>query len=141
MRGPDRAGAIDAAIIATGVGAMIWALVAGPGARASGDIFPDRIVAVAYPVFATLLLAALTRLILTPGNRSAAFGFLCLGFGFMLGTDVVAATWRLNQASAPGAWLDAGQLLAMLSLGVAALHPGMRAVSYTHLTLPTKRIV
>ncbi len=134
MRGPDRAGAIDAAIIATGVGSIIWALLAGPGLRGSGEVSPERIL-LAYPLLDTMLLAVLARFMLTPGARSAAFRFLCLGLVFMLGTDIVAASLRLNPASPPGTWLDAGQMLATLSWGVAALHPSMRAVSQPAMAL------
>jgi diguanylate cyclase (GGDEF)-like protein len=126
--GRDRAGLLDAAIIATGLGLVSWVFLMQPLAADSENSLLTRIVDVAYPAGDVLLLAMLARVLTTPGARTGSYRMLAASQILTLVADVVFGV--LNSVSE----YDSGPvddifLLAYVLLGASALHPSMRSLS------------
>jgi hypothetical protein len=86
ISGRDRAGLIDAAIIATGLGLLSWTFLMKPIAADPSLSLPERLISLAYPLADVLLLAMAARLATSPGARRSPTG--CLA-------------WRWSCCSAP----------------------------------------
>jgi len=128
ISGRDRAGLIDAAIIATGLGLLSWTFLMKPIAEDPSLSLSERLVSLAYPLADVLLLAMAARLATSPGARTAAYRLLGLTLVVLLGADIGYAV--LNMViSYEGGLVDAGWLLSYVTWGTAALHPSMRSLS------------
>ena len=121
--GGDRAGLVDAAILALTAAVCSWVLLVGPGI---GDATAaDRAAAVAYLVLDVALLGVAARLVVAGPTRVVPT-LLALAVAAVLGTDAA------YQAGSPGARaalslpLHAGWLLAMVLVAKAATHPDAR---------------
>ena len=77
----DRAGLIDAAIIATGLGLLSWTFVMKPIATDASLSLLERLISLAYPLGDVLLLVMVARLATSPGARTAAYRLLGSGAG------------------------------------------------------------
>jgi diguanylate cyclase (GGDEF)-like protein len=128
ISGRDRAGLIDAAIIATGLGLSSWTFVMKPIAADSALSLLERLISLAYPLGDVLLLAMAARLATSPGARTVAYRLLGLALVLLLGADIGYAVLNLV-SSYEGGLIDAGWLLSYVIWGTAALHPSMRSLS------------
>jgi diguanylate cyclase (GGDEF)-like protein len=128
ISGRDRAGLIDAAIIATGLGLLSWTFLMKPIAADPSLSLSERLISLAYPLGDVLLLAMAARLATSPGARTIAYRLLGLALVLVLGADVGYAVLNLVSSYEGGA-IDAGWLLSYVVWGAAALHPSMRSLS------------
>ena len=128
ISGRDRAGLIDAAIIATGLGLLSWTFLMKPIAADPSLSLTERLISLAYPLGDVLLLAMVARLATSPGARTAAYRLLGVALLLLLGADIGYAVLNLV-SSYEGGLIDAGWLLSYVIWGAAALHPSMRSMS------------
>jgi diguanylate cyclase (GGDEF)-like protein len=128
ISGRDRAGLIDAAIIATGLGLLSWTFLMKPIAADPSLSLPERLISLAYPLGDVLLLAMAARLATSPGARTTAYRLLGVALLLLLGADIGYAVLNLV-SSYEGGLIDAGWLLSYVIWGTAALHPSMRSLS------------
>jgi diguanylate cyclase (GGDEF)-like protein len=128
ISGRDRAGLIDAAIIATGLGLLSWTFLMKPIAADPSLSLTERLISLAYPLGDVLLLVMVARLATSPGARTVAYRLLCLALVLLLGSDIGYAVLNLV-SSYEGGLIDAGWLLSYVVWGTAALHPSMRSLS------------
>ena len=127
--GGDRAGLIDATVVAVGAGLLIWTLVMDPLVADPTASIGAIAVALAYPVLDILLLGVLVRLFLAPGRRVPALHLILLALGALLMADFPYAVLALEDAYVTGHIIDAGWLASASLWGAAALHPSMRNVA------------
>jgi diguanylate cyclase (GGDEF)-like protein len=127
--GRDRAGFLDAAILATGVGALGWTFLVSPTVTDSSITLTGRLISAGYPVGDLLLLAVLLRLITLPGATTVAFRLLVFGAVALLGADAAYLILSLHGSYTEGGPVDVAYLTAYLAWGAAALHPSMRTLS------------
>ena len=120
--GADRSSVLDAAVLGTSTGVVMWTLVLGPAAEAHAVPLAARLVSLAYPLLDVLLLAAAVPLVLARTRTTRSL--LLLGWVVtQLAGDVVHA----RQVASGG--LDGAALAALLFvasyglLAAAALHP------------------
>ena len=99
--GRDRAGLIDAAIIAVGIGVLSWVLLIAPYARLDDLTVLERVAAIAYPVGDIALLATAVRLAVGGGRRPVAFWLLAASLVAMLASDTMYSYFNLT-----GEWQD-----------------------------------
>jgi diguanylate cyclase (GGDEF)-like protein len=128
ISGRDRAGLIDAAIIATGLGLLSWTFLMKPIAADPSLSLQERLISLAYPLGDVLLLALVARLATSPGARTTAYRLLGLALVLLLGADIGYAVLNLV-SSYEGGLIDAGWLVSYVVWGTAALHPSMRSLS------------
>jgi diguanylate cyclase len=124
----DRAGLIDAAIIATGFGLLSWTFLMKPIATDASLSLLEQLISLAYPLGDVLLLAMVARLATSPGSRTTAYRLLGLALVLLLAADIGYAVLALV-SSYEGGLVDAGWLLSYVIWGAAALHPSMRSMS------------
>jgi diguanylate cyclase (GGDEF)-like protein len=128
ISGRDRAGLIDAAIIATGLGLLSWTFLMKPVAADPSLSLTERLISLAYPLGDVLLLVMAARLATSPGARTTAYRLLGVALLLLLGADIGYAVLNLV-SSYEGGLIDAGWLLSYVIWGAAALHPSMRSMS------------
>jgi len=120
----DFAPFLDAAIVGTGTGVLLWVLLISP-IVATAPSGPALLVALAYPVADVLILVLLGRLATTPGERSPSYWLLFGGQAGLLGSDIaysVVTTYGLHAG-----WpIEAGWLLSSVLTAAAVLHPSVR---------------
>jgi diguanylate cyclase (GGDEF)-like protein len=133
-RGRDRAGWIDAAIIATGLGLLCWTLLMRPVMQEESLAFTTRLISVAYPAADVVLLAMLARLFISPGARTASYRLLTAAVVLLLISDL-GFSLITTFSSYNGGVIDAGWLLSYVLWATAALHPSMRTLSQPMLDL------
>ncbi|MCW2642671.1 MAG: diguanylate cyclase [Dactylosporangium sp.] len=126
--GRDRAGLLDAAIIATGLGLLSWVFLMQPLAGDLSRSLPTRLIDVAYPAGDVLLVAMLARVLTTPGARTLSYWLLAASQILTLVADVTFSVLNTmsNYEFGP---VDDIFLLAYVMLGACALHPSMRSLS------------
>ena len=127
--GHDRAGLIDATIVAIGAGVLSWVFLIDPYVNDASVPLLERAISMAYPLGDLLLVAVAARLLVGEGTRPLAYGFLLLGLLFLLVTDSVYAYLSLAGTYEDGGVVEIGWLFSYLLSGVAALHPSMRAMT------------
>ena len=120
--GGDRAALLDAAILATGIGALIWAIGFGPFVSSAGRS-SLALAAFFYP--ALVALAAVARMWVLPGPHRPATRLIVL---FVLASNAVIFVDILKGLVGRGDFaapylLSAFTVLAFV--GAAALHPSM----------------
>lgn len=126
--GRDRAGLLDAGILATGCGVVTWILLIDPVVSGEQDLL-GRVLSTAYPIGDLALLVMLARLVTSPGARLPAFWLVGAG----IATTLVADTGYLMAANfgdghtSPS--MDTGWLLLYVCFGAAALHPSASRLS------------
>jgi diguanylate cyclase len=129
LPGGDRAGVLDALIVAIGVGLLSWVFVMAPTVATTGGGALEISVALAYPVADIVLLGMLVRLFLAPSRPSTASTLLVAALVAWLVGDFIYAFLALNNGYQAGDPLDATWLVASAFFGAAALHPSMRRVA------------
>ena len=137
--GRDRASLVDASIVTTGLGLLVWIYLAAPYARDASLGTAGRLVSVAYPLVDVLLIAVAARLLIGPSRRERT-QYLLLGFLIaILTSDVVYSLLALFGTYHTGDLVDAGWLLGYVLVGAAGLHPSMAGLSRPH-AAPDARI-
>jgi signal transduction histidine kinase len=126
--GRDGASLIDATIVTTGVGLLLWAFLIGPYVRLPDLGLPQRLVSIAYPLGDLLLLAVALRL-WRAGSGALASRLLAVGVVALLAVDTVHGLGVLNGDRQLGGPVDAGRLLYPVAFGLAALDPSMVSLS------------
>ncbi|BCJ49330.1 hypothetical protein Asp14428_08050 [Actinoplanes sp. NBRC 14428] len=121
----DRAGLVDAAIVAVGLGLVFWVFVIEPIA-ADATVSPlERVISVAYPAADAMLLAVLARLFFSAAQSTPSIRMLGLAVVLLLVGDVGFSVLSLySDAGTTG--FDAAFLLSYVVWAAAALHPSMR---------------
>ena len=110
---------LDAAIVATSTGLLIWVAWLEPRASAAGALVGPQLLALAYIVFdlVFLTLFASNR----SGVRSDPFTALVIGGALLLSGDTIYAVAALERSYAAGSWLDAMWLGSYTLWGAAAI--------------------
>jgi diguanylate cyclase (GGDEF)-like protein len=131
--GRDWSAVIDTTTLTTGLGLLSWVFVVRPTAGDSELSLFGHIVVAAYPVGDVVVLAMMTRILLSGGTRSIAFRCMVASLLAFLAGDVA---WVVIFSIFPG-WEPAGLwlhlvemvfLVAYALVGAAALHPSVREV-------------
>src|SRR6266511_1472767 len=127
--GRDRAGLLDAAIMASGMGMLGWVYLIQPQLQASTLSLAGRAATVAYPLVDVVLVGILARMAFAPRVRRPAFWLLAMGLLAQLVGDVaytmtvLHGTFTFESAALPIYVLSWG------FVGAAALHPSMTTLS------------
>jgi diguanylate cyclase (GGDEF)-like protein/PAS domain S-box-containing protein len=116
-------GLIDAAIVATGAGVVIWIFVVHRYEQAAAHSMA-ALVAMVYPLMDVLLVGMLARVLFAAGRRTVSYYLLVLGVLGLLAADIGHAV-LIGQASQAGSPWAVGWLLSYLLIGAAGLHPSM----------------
>jgi PAS domain S-box-containing protein len=125
--GRDRAGLLDAAIVAIGVGVPSWVYLVEPFARRIDGNELSRLVGTAYPAMDALLLAVAARLVMGEGARPRAFRLMTASVLSLILTDVVSGALQLNGGDARS--VAVGWMCSYVLWGATALDPSMRELS------------
>ncbi|MCA2218943.1 putative bifunctional diguanylate cyclase/phosphodiesterase [Jidongwangia harbinensis] len=124
-RGRDLAGLIDAAVVGTGLGLVLWIFVLEPIASDDSVGWTERLISTAYPAADVLLLALLARLYTSSRRTTSSVRLLALATLLLLVADIgysVVTLYSDGQARS----LDALWLMSYVTWAAAALHPSMR---------------
>ncbi len=124
--GRDTLGLLDASILATGLGLVVWVFLVIPNASDSSEPLIGRLVAVGYPVMDVVLLGVAMRLVTTRGQRPVSFLLLVAGTLCMFGADVAYSLQSLYGTYTAGGWLDMCWPASHALLAASALHPSAR---------------
>jgi diguanylate cyclase (GGDEF)-like protein len=127
--GGDRAGLVDALIVAVGVGLVSWAFLMAPIVADPAAAFNEIAIALAYPMLDILLLGLMVRILLAPGPRVPSLTFLMGALVAFLLSDFPYAILALSDGYYTGHIVDAGWLIGSVLWATAALHPSMRQVA------------
>ncbi len=122
--GGDRTPIIDAAILSAGVGSIFWIVLIEPSLQQTVDPVV-AIMTMVYPGMDLLLLALALRVMLTAAARPRYLQFLFAGVVLYFIADVVYALAILDGTYVDGHPVDAGWIVGILLMGVAALHPSV----------------
>lgn len=127
--GRDWGSLADAAIIGSSLGLLAWGFLIEPYLDNPTLPAVRQATSVAYPVMALVLVAAAAPLMFARGTRTPSFRLLGVGLLCLLVANALYYRFLLAGGYSPGDPLDLGWVLAYLSLGGAALHPSMGAIS------------
>lgn len=130
-RGSDRTGIVDSLIVTFGLGGLSWVFLIGPAMRLSGLGGLERVVTAAYPFMDIVLLAALVRLLLLPGEKSPAYRFLLAGVLCQLAAGSYYSLSSLNGTFSFDDPFLIGYALFFVMLGATCLHPSIKDLSKT----------
>lgn len=134
--GTDRAGLLDALIVATGLGLLYLAFLALP--LLTDPTLPPivRLISLASPLLDITLLALATRLA-AAGGRAFALQLAIAAVGILLATDTIQALRHLSGAG-DSTVLHVGWMAWYALMGAAALHPSMRVVNRRTIPPPAR---
>ncbi len=126
---PDWPSLLDAAILGTGAGLVLWVALVDP-ILSDGSLTPlERAISVGYPLGDIVVLACVFRLLVNPAFATRAFQLLALAVLCSLAGDVVFA---VGEASDPAVAAANALFLVGYGLwGAAVLHPSMGRVVAT----------
>ncbi len=125
----DGAVVLDSLIISVGLGLLVWIYWIGPYVS-SGDLDTfQKIVSIAYPLGDVLLLAMLSRLLLSVESRPLSLKLLTAGVVCLLAADVLYGLIQLSGSWANGGPVDVLWFACYVLWGAAALHPSMRELT------------
>jgi diguanylate cyclase (GGDEF)-like protein len=127
--GGDRAGLIDALVVAVGAALLTWTFLMAPLVGDSSASMLEIGVALAYPVLDVLLLGILVRIMLAPGYQVPSLRFIMLALVFLLAADFPYAFMAIEGTYQTGDLVEVGWLAASFLWAAAALHPSMRVVA------------
>jgi diguanylate cyclase (GGDEF)-like protein len=125
--GRDRAGLLDAAVVATALGLLSWTFLVRPIAAQyhTGEL--DQLVALAYPVGDVLLIAMTARLLTAPNRRSPAYLMLVVAQLTRLLPDICfSISSAFGTADIP--YFDSGWLITYVLTAAAVLHPSVSSL-------------
>ncbi len=129
----DGGALIDALIITTGVGFVVWVFLASPYLRDGTMSAIEKAFSIAYPIGDVLLLAVLARLLIGGGTASRSLLLLTLGTSGLMVSDVLYGLIQLGGSWQTGGPVDLGWIVFYVAWGAAALEPDM-----TDLTEPAR---
>lgn len=121
----DRGAFIDAAIITTTAGMFAFLLIARQYVDDPTIALWPTIVASAYPLADVLLLALAVRFLLSVNWRTPSLQLLAVGLSLLLTGDLLYSVTSLFTSPGDASTADALLLAAVLSIGLAGLHPTM----------------
>jgi diguanylate cyclase (GGDEF)-like protein/PAS domain S-box-containing protein len=124
----DREIAIDSAIVAVALSAVIWQWVITPVLDTSHGATVAHIVAVAYPIMDILLVVVIVHAVFTLPRWTPAAWLLFAGLAVMLIADALYARLVADGTYTDGGALDALWPIAYFLLAAAVMHPSMRAL-------------
>jgi diguanylate cyclase (GGDEF)-like protein/PAS domain S-box-containing protein len=127
--GGDRAGLIDALIVATGAAVVSWVFLIAPFVGNPDLAVAGQVTSAAYPVADLTVAAVAARLATGGGGRTAAFRLVGAAVLGTLASDSIYVASQLRGTYQAGGLLDGGWLLVHLLWGAAALHPSMRRLT------------
>ena len=127
---------IDALILATGLGLLIWVFTVTPTVHDTTVPWTSSIVSIGYPLGDFLLLTVALRLLIGGGIGGWSARLLLLGVVGLTGSDIVYALVRLYGTWNVGSPADLGWVVFYASWGAAALHPSMRELTEQHRRKP-----
>jgi diguanylate cyclase (GGDEF)-like protein/PAS domain S-box-containing protein len=127
--GGDRAGLIDALIVAVGAAVVSWDFLIAPFVGNPDLDLAGQVTSAAYPVVDLAVAAVAARLATGVGGRTAAFRLVGAAVLGTLASDSIYVALQLRGAYRAGGPLDGGWLLVHLLWGAAALHPSMRRLT------------
>jgi diguanylate cyclase (GGDEF)-like protein len=130
-RGRDLSGLIEAAIIGTGLGLVLWVFVLHPIAAAEATSTLARLISTSYPASDMMLLAVLARLFTGSVAPTVSGRLLGSAAFLLLLADVSYAVMTQYASYDAGSALDAMWLMSYVLWGVAALHPSMAVTQPT----------
>ena len=121
---PSRDGAalIDASIIACGAASLGWTFIIRSSALDDGLTFLERAVSISYPIADVLLLAVVSRMLLSAGRRGAEAWFAAALLA-TLAADVIYSVQTVGSTYSSGSWVDSIWLVGYACWAIAALHP------------------
>ena len=125
----DRAGVLDALIVAVGAGLVSWITLMEPIVTDTSATLPEIVFALAYPLLDIVILGLLVRIALAPGRRVPALTMLLCALTALLAADFVYAALALADGYWTGHPVDAGWLISSTLYAAAALHPTMREIA------------
>ena len=125
VRGGDRAGLLDGAILATGAVVVWWMFVLGPIVAASEPEPVSFAIGIAYPIGDLLLLGLALSLVMTPGAKSASFRLLVGNLLVLLVGDLVYSLQTIDGTYVDGGVLDTVWLVGYALFATSATHPTM----------------
>ncbi len=124
----DREIAIDSAIVAVALSAVIWQWVITPVLDTSRGATVEHIVAVAYPIMDILLVVVIVHAVFTLPRWTPAAWLLFAGLAVMLVADALYARLVADGTYSDGGALDALWPISYFLLAAAVMHPSMRAL-------------
>lgn len=127
--GKDRAGLLDALVLSTGAGMLVWVFLISPYVRAADLTTAARLVSLAYPVADLLVLAVVLRLTTGQGDKPVAYRLLVAGMVAMLAGDILFGLAQLTSGYSGGNVIDVTWLTMYALTGAAALHPSMVGIT------------
>ena len=125
----DRAGVLDALIVAVGVGLLSATFLMAPIVEDPGAAKGEIAVALAYPLLDILLLGVLVRMLVAPGRREVSLLLIIGALAAYLVSDFPYAVMSLSGGYTTGHIVDAGWLIGAVLWGTAALDPSMARVA------------
>ena len=132
IAGGDRAGLIDAGILATAVGILSWTFLIQPQ-LAGSELDPLSLaITLAYPLADLLVIGVAMGFLTTPGARTAAFRLLGTSLVLLLVADEVYALQNLDGTYVVGGPIDSLYLISYLLFGASLAHPSMRELTEPH---------
>ncbi|MCO1656464.1 GGDEF domain-containing phosphodiesterase [Pseudonocardia humida] len=135
--GRDRASLLDALSFTVAVAPLLWIFLIDPHVHEAGAGWPERPIAIAYPLGDVLLLAVLARLLITDRRRPAAL-LLAVGTAGMLVSDVLHGLRQHDGPWQVGGPYDLGWIVFYGAWGAAALHPTMAELTVSRRQLPAE---
>jgi hypothetical protein len=127
--GGDRAGLIDALILAVGAAVVSWVFLIAPFVGNPDLAVAGQVTSAAYPVVDLAVAAVAARLVTGSGGRTASFRLVGAAVLGNLASDSLYVALQLRGDYQAGGPLDGGWLLVHLLWGAAALHPSMRRLT------------
>jgi diguanylate cyclase (GGDEF)-like protein len=124
--GRDRAGGIDALIVASSLGLLSWVFLISPTTGGgTGLTTLAQVVAVAYPISDIVLLTLVVRMLIGAGARVPALRLLAAAAGPWLVADTVYAVLLQHGSVGWDGPLYGIWLVGFLAFGATAMHPSM----------------
>ncbi|MEA2611152.1 MAG: hypothetical protein QOG32_878, partial [Chloroflexota bacterium] len=120
----DRTSYIDAAILSAGAGSIFWVAIVEPSLTGATDPLAV-VVSMSYPVLDLVLLTLGIRLVLSGAAQPRYLQILTAGIALYFVADVIYSGTILNGVYDQFQMIDAGWIVGVLLVGVAALHPSV----------------
>ena len=125
----DRAGMLDALIVAVGAGLVSWIYLMEPIVADTSASTDETFFALAYPLLDLAILAVVVRIVLAPGRKVPSLTMLLGALLALLASDFVYAGLALMEGYYTGHIVESGWLISAVLYAAAALHPSMREVA------------
>jgi diguanylate cyclase (GGDEF)-like protein/PAS domain S-box-containing protein len=122
----QRDAAIDGAIVAVSVSAVIWQWIVNPLLDSTNGSTLERVVTVAYPIMDILLVIAMVHAVFALARWRTSAWLLFAALGLMLVADTVYVQLVADAQTSQTSALDAAWPITYLLMAAAALHPSMR---------------